>query len=302
MLALIAGTGDLPSALLTRLETPPLICALEGNRPQHNPDIWFRIEGLGDFLDVLSHRGVTHICMAGAINRPEIDLSKITAKTQPLVPQIAQALGAGDDGALRAVIAIFEGQGLTVQAAHEIAPDLLPPEGVATTQAPAARHHGDAQAGEAAIAALGAADIGQACIVRMGQVCATEDADGTAAMLDRFHDDTPSAQSTPYDPLLFPIEMASDAVTAAADWLSGNDGPQPVLADDGILFKAPKPDQDRRADLPVIGPDTAMQAAEAGLAGIVIEAGGVMVLDLPGVVQILDAQKMFLWVRPKGGG
>ena len=44
--------------------------------------------------------------------------------------------------------------------------------------------------------------------------------------------------------------------------------------------------------------DTAMKAAEAGLSGIVTSSGGVMVLDLPQVVAILDAQGMFLWVHP----
>ena len=41
-----------------------------------------------------------------------------------------------------------------------------------------------------------------------------------------------------------------------------------------------------------------MPAAEAGLTGIVIPSGVVMVLDLPQVVAILDAEKMFLWVTP----
>jgi len=34
----------------------------------------------------------------------------------------------------------------------------------------------------------------------------------------------------------------------------------------------------------------------------VIEADGVMVLELVAVRQVLDAQGMFLWVRPRGGG
>jgi len=70
-----------------------------------------------------------------------------------------------------------------------------------------------------------------------------------------------------------------------------------VQARGGILFKAPKPGQDRRADLPVIGPDTARNVVAAKLSGIVIEDGGVMVLDLPQVRRILDAAGAFLWVR-----
>ena len=72
-----------------------------------------------------------------------------------------------------------------------------------------------------------------------------------------------------------------------------------VKAKGGILFKGPKPNQDRRADLPVIGVGTAQGVVAAGLDGIVIEAGGVMVLDLPEVLEILDGADKVLWVRPR---
>jgi len=72
-----------------------------------------------------------------------------------------------------------------------------------------------------------------------------------------------------------------------------------VKAKGGILFKGPKPNQDRRADLPVIGVGTAQGVVAAGLDGIVIEAGGVMVLDLPEVLEILNGADKVLWVRPR---
>ncbi|MYF89777.1 MAG: LpxI family protein, partial [Boseongicola sp. SB0676_bin_33] len=65
----------------------------------------------------------------------------------------------------------------------------------------------------------------------------------------------------------------------------------------GIFAKAPKPGQDRRVDLPTIGPGTATCVADAGLGGIVIEAGGVMVLDREESVQVADDAGIFLWVR-----
>lgn len=65
----------------------------------------------------------------------------------------------------------------------------------------------------------------------------------------------------------------------------------------GLFFKAPKPGQDNRVDLPTIGPDTVAAIVEAGLHGIVIEAGGVMVLDLDRTIAEADAARRFLWVR-----
>ncbi len=297
MLALIAGMGDLPPALVARLPEQPLICALDGFEPALDVDIRFRLEQLGTFLAELKARDVARICMAGAVRRPQIDVAQIDAATLPLIPKVQAAMAQGDDGALRAIIAVLEEAGFAVVAAHEIAPDLLPPAGVLTRAMPEDWHKADAAEGEACVVAMGQADSGQACIVRVGRVLAEEDAEGTDAMLAKFFEeyDPPMAA----DPLDYIMDLGVSAVETVKDWLSGLED-TPATADDGILFKAPKPQQDRRADLPLIGPATAMKAAEAGLSGIVIEAGGVMVLDMQAVCQILDAQGMFLWVRPRG--
>ena len=65
----------------------------------------------------------------------------------------------------------------------------------------------------------------------------------------------------------------------------------------GVLFKGPKPGQDRRLDLPAIGPDTLRGAAAAGLAGVAVEAGGVMILGRAATVAAADAAGLFLWAR-----
>lgn len=299
-LALIAGRGDLPPALVARLPERPLVCALLGFDPAITPDVTFRLEQLGTFLKGLKARGVTQICMAGAIRRPSISPDLIDAETQPLVPRIMAALDTGDDEALRSVIAIIEDAGFEVIAAHDIAPDLLPPAGVLTHTQPADRHRADARAGESCIAELGHADQGQACIISAGRIVTTEDSDGTDAMIARFRDPSTDVERND-NPLFAAASFLGDMVLGAADMISGRKDDAPP-ATDGILFKAPKPGQDRRADLPVIGPVTAMRAAEAGLAGIVIEADGVMVMELTAVRQVLDAQGMFLWVRPRGDG
>ncbi len=259
MLALIAGTGDLPPALLARLPQRPLICAMSGFVPAITPDLTFRIEQLGSFLQTLKSRNVQEVCMAGTVRRPDIDPSAIDAATLPFVPRIQAALAAGDDGALRAVIGIFEGAGLAVRAAHEIAPDLLPAAGIPTRALAVADVQADAILAEKVLADMGQADRGQACIVQAGTVLAQEGVGGTDAM----------------------IADAGDAPGA-------------------VLFKGPKPGQDRRADLPVIGPETVLRAVRAQLSGIIIEAGGVMVLDPTKVIATLDAAGLFLWVRPKG--
>jgi hypothetical protein len=65
----------------------------------------------------------------------------------------------------------------------------------------------------------------------------------------------------------------------------------------GLLYKAAKPGQDRRVDLPTIGLGTMRQAAAAGLAGVVFQAGSVICLDQPALRAEAEAQGLFLWAR-----
>ena len=70
---------------------------------------------------------------------------------------------------------------------------------------------------------------------------------------------------------LDPFDLADQVIGGTADWLSGQDAQQDRTG--GILYIAPRPGQDRRADVPVIGPEIAHRAVEARLSGTVIEAG-----------------------------
>lgn len=268
-LALIAGTGQLPPLLAERLVARgqvPLVCEMRGfasEVPEALPRLAFRLETLGSFLATLKAMNVTEVCMAGAMQRPEVDPAAIDAATQPLLPQLMAAMSKGDDGTLRAVIALFEAQGFAVVGAAELVPDLLPAAGWATRK-PAGQStalEADLAAARAALVQMGEADLGQAVLVRGGAVLAREDARGTDALLADF------------------------AVPPAAPRGQG-----------ALMFKAPKPAQDLRADMPLIGPSTAKAAAAAGLRGLIIEAGGVMVLDLRQVVSLLEERGMFLWV------
>ncbi len=61
-----------------------------------------------------------------------------------------------------------------------------------------------------------------------------------------------------------------------------------------VLVKAKKPQQERRADLPTIGPATVANAARAGLKGIAVEAGHTLVLGRADVAAAADAAGLFV--------
>ncbi len=71
-------------------------------------------------------------------------------------------------------------------------------------------------------------------------------------------------------------------------------------ASGGFLFKGAKPGQDPRVDQPTIGTDTVADVRRAGLAGIIIQAGTVLVLDLGDVVHLCDQAGLFLYSVERG--
>jgi DUF1009 family protein len=65
-------------------------------------------------------------------------------------------------------------------------------------------------------------------------------------------------------------------------------------AGSSVLVKAPKRRQDRRFDLPSIGPDTVIGAAKAGLAGIAVIAGATIVAEPQRIVEEADRAGLFV--------
>jgi hypothetical protein len=181
-----------------------------------------------------------------------------------LLAKLGRAMFLGDDGFLRGVARVLGEEGFEVVAPHSILADLLPPAGLLTPAAapPDATARGDIARGIAVARALGAVDVGQAVVVQQGLVLGVEAIEGTDALLARCG----------------PLRR---------------DGPG------GVLVKLAKPGQDRRLDLPGIGPATVAGAAAAGLRGIVIEADGAILLDRAATLASAEAAGIFLLaIRP----
>lgn len=262
MLALIAGRGRLPAVLVDNLPELPYVASPEGFDPEFLvPDRRFRLEHLGSFLEELKALGVTEVCFAGSVTRPEIDPAAIDAATLPLVPRITAGLAMGDDGALRELLSIFEEAGFRIRAANEFVSALLPVAAVFTAKRPDEAQKADAARAAEVMEALGPLDIGQSCVVNRGQVLAIEGRFGTDWMLECLRQR--------------PDERG------------------------GVFYKAAKPGQDRRIDLPVVGVDTIVAAKKARLDGVVVEENGVMVLDLAAVERAADELRLFFWVRQR---
>lgn len=263
MLALIAGKGSLPVSLsqeLQALDRPHRVLSLEGFEPDL-PDVQsFRVEALGEVIADLVKSGAREVCFAGAMQRPPIDPSKLHPLSLPLVPRLMGVLQSGDDALLREVIAIFEEAGLRVRGAHELAPNLLAPKGIIAGAADETLQ-ADAAKGIEILTALSSQDIGQGCVVAHGHCLGIETLQGTDAMLS-FVAGTRALVSKP----------------------SG-----------GVLVKRAKDGQDLRIDMPSVGANTIRAMAEAGLSGLCIQAGRVLLLERPEMLEEADKSGITIW-------
>jgi DUF1009 family protein len=62
----------------------------------------------------------------------------------------------------------------------------------------------------------------------------------------------------------------------------------------GVLVKVKKPQQERRVDLPTVGPATVRNAIAAGLSGIAVETGHTFMLDRARMVAMADEAGLFI--------
>ncbi|MBX3482184.1 LpxI family protein [Phenylobacterium sp.] len=268
-LGLIAGGGGLPVEIARHCERsgrPLFVIRLKG----------FAGEGLGDYagaevglaelgkcLKALKRAGCRSICLAGEVARPDFASLMPDLRGLMLLPKVAAAARQGDDAMLRVLVGAFEKEGFAVEGAHEVMDDLSLPAGLLGRREPSAEDRADAGRALEVARAIGRLDVGQAAVVAQGLVLAVEAQEGTDAMLAR--------------------------VAGLPAHLRGRAG-----AGLGVLAKAPKPIQETRVDLPTIGLATVQGVARAGLAGIVGEAGGLLVLDREAVIALADELGVFI--------
>ncbi len=261
-LGVVAGGGYLPKRLIDFCDQNNIPVFIIGFEGQTSPDILRNHESLvmrlgqsGSIIKILKEKNLKDLVLIGSIERPSAWDLRPDLYTAKFFAGIGfRALG--DDGLLKAIRGKLEEEGFSIHGIHELIPELLMPQGTISAVVPDPEQTKSIALGMKAARELGQADIGQAVVVREGIIVGKEDKKGTDSLIRRCANET--------------------AIRS------------------GILVKTCKPQQDRKLDLPTIGPRTVRLCAEMGYAGIAVEAGSVLLVDESEVRRLANDNNLFV--------
>ena len=264
-LGLVAGSGALPVRIAAAQADNIFIIALEDQAEKALESYPHIVSPLGHMkaaADAVLAAGCTEMVIIGGIQRPNIEKLDFDEGGQWFLEQVLAGAHEGDDRLLKVIISYFEMRGLIVRAAQDFLGDDTGKAGALTSHDDTA-HQADIDRAVDVARIMGAQDVGQSVAVGRRLVLAVEGPEGTDAMLTRLRDLSPEFLGTGQNK-------------------------------SGVLAKLPKPQQDRRVDIPAIGCRTVELAASAHLAGIVFEAGGTLFDDFNAVIALAEEEGLFL--------
>ncbi len=268
--AVIAGSGRLPEIVAeacdARGQSVHVVDYYDRGRfPHGSTRFQARFERPGEVFRQLADAGCTDVVFAGKFTRPSLNPEEFDSTLKSHADWLLPTLRGGDDGALRAIRSLFEREGFRITGPHEVVPELLPMPGVCTGDRPSRQDVEDGRRARAILDALGSVDVGQAVVVAHGLCIGVETIQGTDGLL-------------------------ASAGQFICNHPESGDGPR------GVLYKAAKPFQDRNMDMPAIGPETVVGAGAAGLSGIIIVAGDVLMLDPEDCIRHAHERGLFIWI------
>jgi hypothetical protein len=266
---LVAGGGGLPAALARRMsmaERPFFVVRLKGfadDGTAEFPGADIGVAELGKIFKTLKDNHCEAVCFAGLVSRPDLGALKPDLKGLSLLPGVIGAAAKGDDALMRHMLSLFEAEGFEIEGADQLCQELTLPAGVLGAVEPRHEDALDIETALRAARAIGAIDAGQAAVSARGLILALEAQEGTDSLLARCAHLPQSLRGSPEARI-------------------------------GVLAKTPKPIQELRIDMPTIGVSTVRRAAQAGLVGIVGEAGRLLIVDKDAVVAEADALGLFI--------
>ena len=262
-IGILAGGGDIPRYFMESCHKQGIrtfVVGFEGQTAPETldgvPHMWSRLGAVGSILKTLKKEGVSDLVMIGKIRRPSLKELKPDLKAAEFFAKEGLNV-VGDDGLLRSLRRFLEGEGFQIHGAHKFMPDLLVPSGHIAGPKLSQNAWRDIERGIEVLKAMSPLDIGQAVVVQQGHILGVEAAEGTDALIQR----------------------CSSLQRKGAG---------------AVLVKLCKDGQDEDIDLPTIGPETIVNAVDAGFSGIAVHAGHSFLFGLEDASQHAEKGQIFL--------
>jgi DUF1009 family protein len=253
---LIAGNGRFPFMVLESARERKLDVVVAAIREETFPEIescgytvhWLGLGQLGKLIRIFKEAGVAKALMAGQVKHVQIFGSSLPDLT--MIRMLAGLRHKNTDALIGAVAAVLEEAGIELIESTEFLGPHLAPEGTITRRGLDRREQADLEFGRPVAHKIALMDIGQTIIVRDRAVVAVEAMEGT------------------------------DAAILRAGELAGRK--------ELTVIKVSKPAQDMRFDVPVIGPGTIRNMADAGATALVLDAHRTLLVDRAQLIASAD--------------
>ncbi len=215
---------------------------------------WVKLGQLGHVLEALREGGATQSVMLGAITKRRFFADAMLDATGLKV--LARIAIRSDDNLLRAIARFLDEEGIPITDPTPFLADRLAPQGVLGKHQPSEEELSDARYGLELARGIGRLDLGQTVVVKDRVALAVEALEGTDACIRRGGELAPSGGF--------------------------------------VAVKAAKPQQDRRFDLPAVGPETVDALIAAKGRVLAVEAGATLVMDLDRMIEKADRARLVL--------
>ena len=271
-LAIIAGGGSLSDVIIETARKKGwnvTVFAIGDLNIAKNQDISLiemnRLD-IGRIFQILKSQKIKNICMVGYIPRPNspkdyLNFRYLNVQTLSILFQSMGILRGGDASLFKKINSLLEKRGYKIIGASEIAPNLTLKGGLYSSKSVSKVEFENIKKAKQCAEMTGYLDIGQAVVVKNGRVLAIEAAEGTDVMLER---------------------------AACLEAIRIKRG--------GVILKSAQINQDKRVDMPTIGPNTIKNVVRANLSGIAITADNVIVLDFQKVIEMIEDNNLYFIV------
>lgn len=258
-LALIAGTGALVPEVIDAarkkgFELKLLTLGRSGDLMGYEP-VRFSLSRPQVAVEAIKAFGATRFAMAGGVSLSDV-VREGLASFFGGGEKAGQSIG--DTSISDLVRRLEDMTGARPMGVHEIAPELLAPEGVIGGPQPSEVLRETAVHALSLARKAGSLDLGQAVVVAGKRAVAAEDVGGTDSLLRRVR------------------------------WLRFKRLVADGKASPLVLAKCPKPDQPMFIDLPAIGPRTVENARKSGVYAIAVAAGGTLLIQRQALKETAD--------------